>query len=94
MTVDDGGLTSAASAGWGWGGSRAAAGGTVAGGGGVDITPLCVAGVPCAGLRVSNGARDDKTDSYYYDHHTCAGRRGASARGHHAPRLADVRAPR
>jgi hypothetical protein len=39
-----------------------------AGGGGVDITPLCKAGIPCAGLRVSKGAREDKTDYYYYYH--------------------------
>ena len=42
------------------------------GGGGVDILPLCLSGVPCAGLRVSNGARDDKTDVYYNFHHTAA----------------------
>jgi hypothetical protein len=43
-----------------------------AGGGGVDIQPLCDAGVPCAGLAVSNGARADRTDSYFYYHHTRA----------------------
>ena len=43
------------------------------GGGGVDILPLCLAGIPCGGLRVSNGARDDKTDSYYYYHQCGAG---------------------
>ena len=54
------------------GGPASGAWAAAAGGGGVDILPLCLAGVPCAGLRVSNGARDDKTDVYYNYHHTAA----------------------
>ena len=38
----------------------------------MDIQPLCDAGIPCAGLTVSSGARQDKTDWYFYYHHTNA----------------------
>ena len=47
-------------------------GGRLAGGGGVDIQPMCDRGVPCAGLTVSGEFREDKTDSYFRYHHTQA----------------------
>jgi len=46
------------------------AGNVTIGGGGADIENLCQNSVPCAGLSVASGARKDKTDYYFYYHHT------------------------
>lgn len=48
------------------------AGNVTVGGGGVDIEPLCSRGVPCSSLNDADGVRADKTDSYFYYHHTKA----------------------
>ena len=52
--------------------SSISAGNVTTGGGGVDIDPLCQRGVPCSSLNVVDGERDDRTDSYFYYHHSYA----------------------
>jgi len=52
--------------------ARIGAGTVTVGGGGVDIEPMCVEGVPCSGLNVATNGRPDKLDSYFFYHHTKA----------------------